>query len=58
VTDYLPSTLSRSAEYAKIFELEHSLGKRPEFAAVARYTHCLARRADPDPAGPVMKDGA
>jgi ubiquinone/menaquinone biosynthesis C-methylase UbiE len=53
VSDYLPSKLPRNAEYGRIFELESKLGRRPEFAAVARYTHCLARCA-----GPVMKDGA
>lgn len=53
VSDYLPSKLPRDAEYDRIFELESKLGRRPEFAAVARYTHCLARCA-----GPVMKDGA
>ena len=53
VSDYLPLTVSRTAEYERIFELESKLGRRPEFAAVARYTHCLARRA-----APAMKDGA
>jgi S-adenosylmethionine-dependent methyltransferase len=45
-SDYLPSKIDRSAEYDKIFELERKLGARPDFAAVARYTHCLARRQD------------
>jgi S-adenosylmethionine-dependent methyltransferase len=45
ISDYLPPQVSRSAEYDRIFELERKLGKRPEFAAVARYTHCLAHRA-------------
>jgi len=53
MSDYLPSRVSRSDEYERIFELERKLGRRPEFAAVARYTHCLANHADP-----VMKDGA
>ena len=44
LADYLPPQLSRSAEYDRIFELERKLGRRPEYAAVARYTHCLARR--------------
>jgi S-adenosylmethionine-dependent methyltransferase len=44
VSDYLPSRISRSDEYERIFELERKLGRRPEFAAVARYTHCLAHR--------------
>jgi S-adenosylmethionine-dependent methyltransferase len=51
VSDYLPPRISRSEEYKRIFELERKLGSRPEFAAVARYTHCLAHRADP-----VMKE--
>jgi 2-polyprenyl-3-methyl-5-hydroxy-6-metoxy-1,4-benzoquinol methylase len=53
MSDYLPSTVSRTDEYERIFELERNLGRRPEFAAVARYTHCLAH-----PAEPVMKGGA
>jgi SAM-dependent methyltransferase len=53
ISDYLPPKVSRSDEYERIFELERKLGRRPEFAAVARYTHCLAHRA-----GPVTKDGA
>jgi S-adenosylmethionine-dependent methyltransferase len=50
-SDYLPPRVSRSDEYERILKLERRLGKRPEFAAVARYIHCLAH-----PAGPVMKD--
>jgi S-adenosylmethionine-dependent methyltransferase len=53
VSDYLPPRVSRSAEYDRIFELELKLGRRPEFAAVARYTQCLARCA-----GPVTEGGA
>src|SRR5216684_790294 len=53
VSDYLPPRISLSAEYDRIFELELRLGRRPEFAAVARYTQCLARRA-----GPVTEGGA
>ena len=45
ISDYLPSRLSRNDEYERIFELERKLGRRPEFAAIARYTHCLAHRA-------------
>jgi S-adenosylmethionine-dependent methyltransferase len=52
MSDYLPSTVSRTDEYERIFELERELGRRAEFAAVARYTHCLAHRV-----GPVMRDG-
>ena len=43
LADYLPPRVSRSAEYERIFELEGKLGSRPEYAAVSRYTHCLAR---------------
>jgi S-adenosylmethionine-dependent methyltransferase len=43
LADYLPSRVSRSADYDRILELERKLGGRPEFAAVARYTHLLAR---------------
>ena len=46
VSDYLPSKVSRSNEYERILELERKLGKRPEFAAVARYLHFQAHRAD------------
>ena len=47
VSDYLPKKISRSDEYERIFRLERKLGCRPEFAAVARYTHCLAQPATP-----------
>jgi S-adenosylmethionine-dependent methyltransferase len=53
LSDYLPPRVSRDDEYGRIFELERKLGKRPEFAAVARYTHFLAHRAVP-----VIKDDA
>jgi S-adenosylmethionine-dependent methyltransferase len=43
VADYLPRQISRSAEYERLFALERKLGTRAEFAAVARYTQCLAR---------------
>ena len=55
MSDYLPPKVSRSDEYERIFQLERKLGRRPDFAAVARYTHCLAHRAD---SGPVPKDNA
>ncbi len=42
LADYLPSWISRSADYEKIFALERKLSTRPEYAAVARYTQCLA----------------
>ena len=53
ISDYLPPRVPRNDEYERIFELESKLGRRPEFAAIARYTHCVAHRA-----GPLMKDGA
>jgi len=45
LADYLPPRVSRSADYDRIFELERKLGRRPEFAAVARYTQYLANCA-------------
>lgn len=45
IADYLPPRISRNAEYDRIFELERKLGEKPEFAAVARYMQCIARRA-------------
>ena len=42
LADYLPPQVSRSADYERIFELERELGSRLEYAAVARYTQCLA----------------
>jgi 2-polyprenyl-3-methyl-5-hydroxy-6-metoxy-1,4-benzoquinol methylase len=53
VSDYLPENVSRDNEYERIFELERKLGRRPEFAAAARYRQCLAHRASP-----VVKVGA
>ena len=53
ISDYLPPRVSRNDEYEQILGLERKLATRPEFAAVARYTHCLAHRA-----GPVRKNGA
>jgi S-adenosylmethionine-dependent methyltransferase len=53
VSDYLPPKISRNEEYERIFELERTLGKRREFAAVARYIQCLAHRR-----GRVMQDAA
>ncbi len=45
IADYLPAQMSRDSEYERILDLERKLGSRMEFAAVARYTQCLARRA-------------
>jgi S-adenosylmethionine-dependent methyltransferase len=47
LADYLPPQVSRSADYEKIFKLERKLGSRPEYAAVSRYTHWLARCISP-----------
>jgi S-adenosylmethionine-dependent methyltransferase len=44
IADYLPAQVSRNDEYERIFELERKLGSRAEFAAVARYSHFVARR--------------
>ena len=44
ISDYLPPKVSRNDEYERIFELERKLGRRPEFAAIARNSHCLALR--------------
>ena len=43
ISDYLPTTISRNGSYEQIVELERKLGRRPEFAPIARYTHCLAQ---------------
>jgi S-adenosylmethionine-dependent methyltransferase len=53
LADYLPSRVSRSTDYERIFELERKLGSRPEYAAVSRYTLCLARCVDS-----ALEDGA
>lgn len=52
LADYLPPRVSRNDEYDRIFELERKLGLQPEFVAVARYIHVLARRS-----APAMEDG-
>ena len=51
IADYLPTRISRSAEYGRIFALERKLGKRREFLGVARYMHCLASCATPGSEG-------
>ncbi|HTT19902.1 MAG TPA: methyltransferase domain-containing protein [Candidatus Sulfotelmatobacter sp.] len=43
VSDYLPAKISRTSEYERMFHLERKLGSQAEFAAIARYTHCVAR---------------
>ncbi|HZQ70919.1 MAG TPA: methyltransferase domain-containing protein [Terriglobales bacterium] len=47
VADYLPLTVSRNQEYDRILKMECKLGARPEFAAIARYAHFIARRSGP-----------
>ena len=49
IADYLPARISRDAEYDRILELERKLGRRPEFAAIARYTYYFARRSSSTP---------
>lgn len=44
ISDFLPPKVSRTDQYERIFELERKLGAQSEFAAIARYTHLLARR--------------
>jgi S-adenosylmethionine-dependent methyltransferase len=44
LADYLPSRVSRTADYERIFELERRLGSRPDYAAVARYTQLLVKQ--------------
>jgi len=44
MADYLSPRVSLSDEYERGFELERKLGSRSDFAAIARYTHFLARR--------------
>jgi S-adenosylmethionine-dependent methyltransferase len=44
MSDYLPPQVSPISQYQRILELERKLGSRPEFAAIARYSHLLARR--------------
>jgi len=48
IADYLPPATSCTSQYQRVLQLESKLGARPEFAAVARYTHCLARREPAD----------
>ena len=46
VADYLSPRVSLKDEYEGVFELERKLGSRPDFSAIARYTHWVARRGD------------
>jgi S-adenosylmethionine-dependent methyltransferase len=52
ISDYLPAKISRNDQFERIYELERKLGSRPEFAAIARYTQCLAHHT-----GPMLKGG-
>gem|GEM_PF-365152 len=46
LADYLPASLhATQQDYERLLAFEAELGARQEFAAVARYTHLLARRA-------------
>jgi S-adenosylmethionine-dependent methyltransferase len=49
--DYIDLANLADAAYAQIFELELTLGVRPEFAAIARYIQVIARRSARPPAG-------
>jgi hypothetical protein len=49
ISDYLSPAISLEADYDRILELERKLGRRPEFAAVARYVQLLVRRSGPEP---------
>jgi len=46
MADYLSPRVSLSDEYDRVFALERQLGGRPDFSAIARYTHFLARSAN------------
>lgn len=52
MSDYLSPRISLDAEYNRVLELERKLGSRPDFAAVARYTHHLARADSTTKDGP------
>jgi 2-polyprenyl-3-methyl-5-hydroxy-6-metoxy-1,4-benzoquinol methylase len=43
--DYLALDAPTAATYSQIFELEATLGARPEFFAIARYIQLIARRS-------------
>jgi hypothetical protein len=44
-SDYVGSDDMTDERYRQVFELELTLGARPEFAAIARYTQVIARRS-------------
>jgi S-adenosylmethionine-dependent methyltransferase len=43
LSDYLPTTVSRSADYERVFAFERKLSTRDEFFGIARYLHYLVR---------------
>lgn len=48
LADYLPKQISRVEAYHRILELETKLGSRAEYASVARYIQCFAKRKNDD----------
>jgi hypothetical protein len=44
--DYLAVESLTDRTYGRVFELESTLGARPEFWAIARYIQVIARRSD------------
>jgi S-adenosylmethionine-dependent methyltransferase len=49
LADYLPKQISRDDEYHRILELETKLGSRSQYASIARYIQCFAKRNNNDP---------
>ena len=45
-SDYLAVENLTDATYGQVFELESTLGARPEFSAIARYIQVIARRSN------------
>ena len=43
--DYLAAESLIDTTYGQVFELESTLGARPEFSAIARYIQAIARRS-------------
>ena len=48
-SDYLAVENLTDATYDQVFELESTLGVRPEFSAIARYIQVIARRSGASP---------
>ena len=44
--DYLAVESLTDRTYGQVFELESTLGARPDFSAIARYSQVIARRSD------------